>query len=75
MSHHLDIRGTLCPMNLLKVKLALEPLDPGAELEVVLDPGEGMENVPRALRQSGHEILRASDGEPCTLHIRKGNKP
>ncbi|MDF1565184.1 MAG: sulfurtransferase TusA family protein [Deltaproteobacteria bacterium] len=78
MNAHVDLRGTVCPMNLLKAKLALEPLAVGDTLEILLDPGEGMENVPQALEAAGHEILlqkwSTSEGAPCTLHIRKGAK-
>lgn len=71
----LDLRGTRCPMNLLKVKLALEPLASGETLEIVLDPGEGLENVPRALEAAGHLVLKSvlsGADASCTLLIRKG---
>ena len=65
----LDIRGTRCPMNMGRVRLALEEIDPGVELKVVLDPGEGMENVPRGLREQGHAVEVTAPGE---LIVRKG---
>ena len=70
----LDIRGVRCPMNALKVKLALEPLPPGATLEVVLDAGEGLENVPRAAREAGHAVEVVEDGDPARLRIRKASQ-
>jgi sulfite reductase (ferredoxin) len=54
----LDLKGTPCPLNYVKAKLALENLKNGAILEVLLDEGEPMENVPRSLEQDGHEILK-----------------
>ena len=36
----LDLRGTPCPLNYIRTKLALEKLEPGAWLQVDLDAGE-----------------------------------
>jgi TusA-related sulfurtransferase len=72
MSASLDLRGVRCPMNLVRVKLALEPLSAGETLSVVLDAGESMENVPRAVADGGHAVLSEHHGEPCRLLIRKG---
>jgi tRNA 2-thiouridine synthesizing protein A len=55
--HHLDLRGTLCPLNFVKTKLRLEELDSGEQLEVLLDEGEPIQNVPRSIRDEGHKIL------------------
>ncbi len=53
----LDLRGVICPMNFVKTKLALEELATGDLLEVLLDQGEPIENVPRSVRDEGHRIL------------------
>ena len=34
MSHHLDARGLLCPMPILKAKRALRALEPGEMLSI-----------------------------------------
>lgn len=73
MSAQLDLRGVGCPMNLVRVKLALEDLGPGDRLEVVLDPGEGLENVPRSVRAAGHEATVDADARPPRIVIRKGD--
>ncbi|MEB3828132.1 sulfurtransferase TusA family protein [Phormidium sp. CCY1219] len=52
----LDLRGTPCPINFVRTKLRLEKMAPGALLEVWLDPGEPMEQVPDSLAMEGHEI-------------------
>jgi TusA-related sulfurtransferase len=36
----LNLRGTPCPLNFIRTKLALEKLAPGESLTVVLDGGE-----------------------------------
>ena len=36
----LDLRGTACPVNFIRTRLALETIEPGAWLQVDLDAGE-----------------------------------
>ena len=52
----LDLRGTPCPLNFIRSKLALEKLEPGAWLQVDLDAGEPEEMVARGLRDAGHRV-------------------
>lgn len=52
-----DFRGVQCPMNFVKTKLALEALKAGDQLEVLIDNGEPIENVPNSIAQEGHKIL------------------
>ncbi|MFM8007316.1 MAG: sulfurtransferase TusA family protein, partial [Dolichospermum sp.] len=42
----LDLRGTPCPINFVRTKLYLEKMPPGGLLEVWLDAGEPIEQVP-----------------------------
>jgi sulfite reductase (ferredoxin) len=53
----LDLKGVACPINYVKTKLKLEELDPGDLLEVILDDGEPIRNVPDSLRNDGQTIL------------------
>jgi TusA-related sulfurtransferase len=52
----LDLTGVACPLNWVKAKLALEQLEPGAELRLLLDAGEPLDSVPRSAREDGHEV-------------------
>jgi len=52
-----DLRGVACPLNYVKTKLKLEMMDSGELLEVWLDAGEPIKNVPMSLRNDGHKIL------------------
>ena len=52
----LDLTGVPCPMNWVRARLALEELPAGERLELVLDPGEPLESVPRSAREDGHEV-------------------
>ncbi len=52
----LDLRGTPCPLNFVRTKLRLEQMPPGSLLEVWLDGGEPIEQVPDSLRMEGYGI-------------------
>ena len=54
----MDVRGVLCPLNFVKIKLRLEEMAEGEMLEVVLDDGAPMRNVPRSLKEEGHRIVK-----------------
>ncbi|WP_406676769.1 sulfurtransferase TusA family protein [Moorella sp. ACPs] len=54
----LDITGDCCPITFVKTKLALEEMQPGEILEVLLTEGEPLSNVPRSLKAEGHKILQ-----------------
>ncbi|NES69877.1 MAG: sulfurtransferase TusA family protein [Okeania sp. SIO2D1] len=57
----IDLRGTPCPINFVKTKLHLEKMMPGEILEVWLDPGEPIEQVPDSLIIEGYQIEEISD--------------
>ncbi|MDC4204471.1 MAG: sulfurtransferase TusA family protein [Candidatus Manganitrophus sp.] len=54
----LDLSGVACPMNFVKTKLQLEEMDAGQLLEVIIDDGEPIRNVPRSVQAEGHKILK-----------------
>jgi tRNA 2-thiouridine synthesizing protein A len=53
----IDLRGVLCPINFVKTKLKLEMMDDGQVLEITLDDGEPMRNVPRSVKEEGHKVV------------------
>lgn len=57
----LDLRGTPCPINFVRTKLKLEQMSPGSWLEVWLDPGEPIEQVPDSLTMEGYHIDSIED--------------
>ncbi|KOP23355.1 SirA-like domain-containing protein [Hapalosiphon sp. MRB220] len=59
----LDLRGTPCPINFVRTKLRLEQMQPGSLLEVWLDPGEPIEQVPDSLTMAGYQVEKITD---CT---------
>ena len=52
-----DFRGVACPMNFVKTKIALTELKSGEILEILLDDGQPINNVPGSVRGEGHEII------------------
>lgn len=69
----IDLRGVLCPMNFVKTKAALSGLRTGDVLEVVLDEGEAIVNVPRSLKEEGHGVIEVEAlGDAYRLLVRKG---
>ncbi|BAY43984.1 hypothetical protein SAMD00079811_15780 [Scytonema sp. HK-05] len=57
----LDLRGTPCPINFVRTKLRLEQMQPGELLEVWLDPGEPIEQVPDSLTMAGYQVEQITD--------------
>jgi TusA-related sulfurtransferase len=55
-AEQLDLRGTPCPINFVRTKLRLEQLPPDTLLEVWLDPGEPVEQVPDSLTMAGYRV-------------------
>ncbi len=52
-----DFRGVACPMNFVKTKLALASLNGGDLLEIWLDDGQPINNVPGSVKLEGHTIV------------------
>lgn len=65
-----DLRGVACPLNYVKTKLKLEMMDAGEKLEVWLDAGEPIKNVPMSLKNDGHLLLLQEALEPEAAHYR-----
>ena len=57
----MDLRGVPCPLNWVRVKLALEGLEPGEALDVTLDPGEPITSVPKSAEEEGHHVTVAGN--------------
>ena len=54
----LDLRGVVCPINFVKTKLKLEEMKKGEILEIVIDSGEPIANVPRSIKEEGHKVIK-----------------
>ncbi len=57
----LDLRGVACPINFVRTKLALENLDLGSSLKVILDKGEPLESVQKSILEEGQRLIKTED--------------
>jgi len=72
----LDLRGTPCPMNFVRTKLRLDKMNAGEVLEVWLDPGEPIEQVPDSLVMDGHSMELIEDrGGFFAIQVRRAATP
>ena len=53
-----DITDVVCPVTFVKAKVALEELDEGQILSIRMNDGEPVQNVPRSIKEEGHQILK-----------------
>ncbi len=54
----LNIKGVVCPYTLVKSKLAVEDIEVGQILEILLDYPEASESIPKAMLNYGHTVLK-----------------
>ena len=65
----LDLRGVPCPQNSAKALIMLSGLDTGLVLELIIDDGEPIENVPESLENEGYKILERKKGTGPIWHL------
>ncbi|MFP3090051.1 sulfurtransferase TusA family protein [Treponema sp. TIM-1] len=65
-----DITTVVCPVTFVKTKVALEELDDGQILEVRLNDGEPIQNVPRSLKDEGHRVISVNKAEDGAYLLR-----
>ena len=71
-THTADLRGVACPLNFVKAKLELEKIEIGAVLDVLLDEGESVRNVPASFADQGQEVMEVKDvGGHYRLKVRR----
>jgi sulfite reductase (ferredoxin) len=68
-----DLSGVKCPLNFARTKVMLSCMNSGETLEIILDDGEPIENVPGSVQLEGHRILRQEKrGAQWSVLIEKG---
>ena len=60
---HMDLRSVPCPLNVVKIKLALEKLSKREQLIVELDKGEPEEMVLKNLKEMGCLFKQIKENE------------
>ena len=69
-----NCRGVGCPMNMVYAKVELSKLKSGQTLEIILDDGPPINNVPGSVEKEGHTILEKKqlDDGAWQVLIQKG---
>jgi sulfite reductase (ferredoxin) len=73
-SEVLDLRGVPCPTNAARALIKIATMSEGEVLEVWLDEGEPMENLPPALAEESHEVFEPLklEGSAWSVLVRVG---
>lgn len=68
-----DITDVVCPVTFVKAQVALEELEAEQVLSIRMNSGEPVQNVPRSLKDDGHQVLKLTSNEDGTysLFVRK----
>ena len=64
-----DITDVVCPVTFVKAKVAVEELGDGQILGIRMNDGEPVQNVPRSIKEEGHQILKLTDNEDGTYTL------
>ena len=64
-----DITDVVCPVTFVKAKVALEELEDGQILAIRMNDGEPVQNVPRSIKEEGHQILKLNTNEDGTYTL------
>ena len=64
-----DLSGVSCPINFVKTKLELSQMNANELLEIILDDGAPIKNVPRSVEQEGHLVLEKEQLENSSWRV------
>ncbi|MEW6116611.1 MAG: sulfurtransferase TusA family protein [Nitrospirota bacterium] len=53
----INIKGLVCPYTFVKAKLAIEDMEVGEVLEIVLDYEEASRSIPKSMEDHGQKVL------------------
>ena len=65
----IDITDKVCPLTFVTAKVAIEELDDGQILQVHINDGEPVQNVPRSIKEEGHQVLKLVDNGDGTFEL------
>jgi tRNA 2-thiouridine synthesizing protein A len=69
----LDVRGLKCPMPSVKTALALEQLESGSIVKVIIDDPVSKTDLPQWVKGNGHHVLGIEDKDDCVeVYVKKG---
>lgn len=64
-----DITDKVCPLTFVKAKVAIEELEEGEVIAIHMNDGEPVQNVPRSIKEEGHQILKLVNNEDGTYDL------
>ena len=64
-----DIIDKVCPLTFVKAKVAIDELDDGEVIAIRMNDGEPVQNVPRSIKEEGHQILKLVNNEDGTYNL------
>ena len=69
----INIKGLVCPYTFVKAKLAIEDMEVGEVLEILLDYEEASRSIPKSMEDHGHKVLSVEkiNDTDWLLRIRK----
>ncbi len=53
----INIKGLVCPYTFVKAKLAIESMEIGQVLEILLDYEEASRSIPKSMEDHGQKVL------------------
>ena len=54
----INIKGLVCPYTFVKAKLAVESMEVGQTLEILLDYEEASRSIPKSMEDHGQKVLK-----------------
>lgn len=54
----INIKGLICPYTFVKSKVAIEDMEVGEVLEILLDYEEASRSIPKSMEDHGHKVLK-----------------
>jgi TusA-related sulfurtransferase len=69
----INIKGLVCPYTFVKAKLAVEAMEVGQVLEILLDYEEASRSIPKSMEDHGQKVLKVEkiNDTDWVLFIRK----
>ncbi|MCL4492809.1 MAG: sulfurtransferase TusA family protein [Nitrospirae bacterium] len=58
VSKSINIKGLVCPYTFVKAKLAIEEMELGEVLEILLDYEEASRSIPKSMEDHGQKVLK-----------------
>ena len=65
----LDIKGQVCPYTFVRSKLAVEKMNIGEVLEIIVDHAPASINVPKSMENEGQKVLKIDQTGEKEWHL------